>query len=102
MLSIRLSRVGKKKQPSYRLVVCEKSKDPWGTVVETMGTFNPLTQPSTIKFDLERIKYWLSKGAQPTDTVWNLFVDMKLVEGAKRLKVKISKVRKAKLAKKSA
>jgi small subunit ribosomal protein S16 len=102
MLSIRLSRVGKKKQPVYRLLVCEKSKDPWGKFVENVGLINPLTQPATLDLKADRIKYWLEKGAQPTDTVWNLFVDQKLVEGAKRLKVKISTKRKAKIAKKSA
>lgn len=102
MLSIRLSRVGKKKQPIYRLLVTEKSKDPWGKFVENVGLINPLTTPATVDLKTERVKYWLSKGAQPTDTVWNMFVDQKLVEGAKRLKIKISRRRKAKLAKKSA
>lgn len=102
MLSIRLSRVGKKKQPIYRLLVTEKSKDPWGKFVDNIGLINPLTTPATVELKTDRVKYWLSKGAQPTDTVWNLFVDQKLVEGAKRLKIKISKRRKAKLAKKSA
>ncbi|MCC7357738.1 30S ribosomal protein S16 [Candidatus Uhrbacteria bacterium] len=102
MLSIRLSRVGKKKQPIYRLVVCEKSKDPWGKIVENVGLVNPMTTPATITLKKERIEHWISKGAQPTDTVWNLFIDEKLVEGEKRKKVKISKKRKVKLAKKSA
>lgn len=101
MLTIRLSRVGKKKQPTYRLIISEKTKDPWGTNLENLGTFNPLTNPSTINFNVDRIKYWISKGAQTSDTVWNLFVDQKIVEGAKRLKVKISKKRKEKLAKKA-
>jgi ribosomal protein S16 len=61
-----------------------------------------MTSPATVELKKDRVSYWLTKGAQPTDTVWNLFVDEKLVEGAKRLKVKISKKRKAKLAKKSA
>lgn len=99
MLTIRLSRVGKKKQPSYRLLVSEKSKDPWGKYLENLGTFNPLTDPATINFNVDRIKYWIGKGAQTSDTVWNIFVDQKIVEGAKRLKVKISKKRKAKMEK---
>ncbi|MBI4433165.1 30S ribosomal protein S16 [Candidatus Uhrbacteria bacterium] len=84
MLVIRLTRVGKTKQPSYRLVVQEKSKDPWGGYVELVGQYNPRTNPSTIAFNQERITYWLSKGAQPSDTVWNLLVDQKIVTGAKR------------------
>jgi small subunit ribosomal protein S16 len=102
MLTIRLSRVGKKKQPSYRLIVSEKSKDPWGKFVENLGTYNPLRNPAEVKFDTERIKYWMSKGAQTSDTVWNLFVEQKIVEGDKKLKVKLSKKRKAKIAKKQA
>jgi len=100
MLTIRLSRVGKKKQPSYRLIVSEKTKDPWGNYLENLGLFNPRTNPPTIEFKVERIKYWLGKGAQTSATVWNILVDQKIVEGKKRLKVKLSKERKARLAKK--
>jgi len=99
MLTIRLSRVGKKKQPLYRLIVSEKTKDPWGTYLENLGTYNPMTKPATVNFKADRITHWLSKGAQASDTVWNLLVDQKLVKGDKRLKVKISKKRKEKMAK---
>ena len=99
MLTIRLSRVGKKRQPSYRLIVSEKSKDPWGKYLENLGNFNPLTQPPTITFKNDRIQYWISKGAQASDTVWNLLVDQKLVTGDKRKKQSVSKRRKEKLAK---
>jgi small subunit ribosomal protein S16 len=102
MLTIRLSRVGKKKQPSYRLIVSEKARDPWGKFLENLGTYNPRTNPSTSVFNVDRIKYWMSKGAQTSDTVWNLFVDQKIVEGDKIKKVKISTRRKAKIAKKQA
>ncbi len=98
MLTIRLSRVGKKKQPMYRLIVSEKSKDPWGRYLENLGTYNPRVHPSATTFKVARIKYWIGKGAQTSDTVWNLFVDQKIVEGDKRRKVKISKKRKEKLA----
>lgn len=102
MLSIKLRRVGKKKQPSYRFVVVEKSKDPWGKVIENIGTFNPLMNPAVMQLDKERAAEWVKKGAQPTDTVWNIFVDQGLVTGAKKLKVKISKRRKAEMEKKKA
>ncbi|MFH1621009.1 MAG: 30S ribosomal protein S16 [Patescibacteria group bacterium] len=102
MLSIRLSRVGKKKQPSYRLIVTEKSKDPWGKFIENLGIYNPLTKPSTIQFNADRIKYWISKGAQASDTVWNLLIDQNIVTGERRKKLKISKKRKEKIAKKQA
>jgi len=100
MVTIRLSRVGKKKQPSYRLVVLEKSKDPWGKYIENLGVFNPLAKTPTFDFKVDRIKYWLGQGAQPSDTVWNIFVDQKIVEGEKRRKVSITKRRTEKLAKK--
>lgn len=100
MLTIRLSRVGKKKQPSYRLIVSEKSKDPWGKVVENIGLYNPLAKPAVVAFDADRVKYWIGKGAQTSNTVWNLLVDQKIVTGDKRLKVKLSKKRKEKIAKK--
>lgn len=102
MVIIRLSRVGKKKQPSYRLIVSEKSKDPWGKYLENLGLFNPLAKPPVMDFNLDRIKYWLGQGAQVSDTVWNIFVDQKIVEGEKRKKVSITGRRKEKLAKKQA
>lgn len=83
MLSIRLSRVGKKDQPNYRLIVVDKRRDPWGNYLENLGTYNPLVKPKQVKFNVERVKYWLSVGAKPTATVWNLLVDQKLVTGAK-------------------
>lgn len=83
MLSIRLSRVGKKKMPTYRLIVTEKSRDPWGKFLENLGTLDPMAKPKKIAFNVERIKYWMSKGAQPTPTVRNLLIDMKEIEGEK-------------------
>ncbi len=86
MLTIRLSRVGKKKQPEYRLVISEKTKDSWGDALEYLGHFNPRTNPATVNFNIERIKYWLSKGAQVSDTVKNILIDQKILEGEKKLK----------------
>jgi small subunit ribosomal protein S16 len=100
MLTLRLSRVGKRKQPIYRLIVSEKGRDPWGKPLEILGNYNPRTNPATVTFKTDRVKHWISQGAQTSDTVWNLLHDLKMVEGAKRLKVKISKRRKEKLAKK--
>jgi len=95
MLSIRLSRKGKKKQPLYRVIICEKHKDPWGDYLENLGTFNPKTKE--ISLNIDRIKYWLSKGAQPSDTIWNMLVEKGVVEGKKK---KVSKISKKRLAKK--
>ena len=83
MLIIRLSRVGKKKRPSYRVVVQDRQRDPWGTSVDIVGNYNPLTSPSTVVFKEDRIKYWLEKGAQPSATVHNLLVTAGLIKGPK-------------------
>ena len=69
MLTIRLSRIGKKKKPYYRVVVIEKSRPRNGRVKELVGTYDPLKKPAEIKLDAERVKYWLGVGAQPSDTV---------------------------------
>jgi len=95
MLCLKLSRTGKKKQAYFRLLVCEKTKDPWGTYLENLGTYNPRTKESALKVD--RIKYWLSQGVQTSSTVWNLLVDKGLVEGKKKKSSRISKKRKIKI-----
>ncbi len=69
MVSIRLARIGKKKKPSYRVVVIEKRNARNGRFVEIVGTYDPLKDPAEIKLEAERIKYWLGKGAQPSNTV---------------------------------
>ena len=102
MLHIRLSRTGKRKQPLYRLIVTEKSKDPWGTFLENLGTYNPRSVPPAIAFKADRIKEWISKGAQCSETVWNLLVDQKIVEGEKVKKVRLSMKRHEKMDKASA
>ena len=61
MLAIKLARFGKKKQPTYRVIVLEKSKDPWGDYLENLGTYNPKAQPKVIQLNAERIKYWMEK-----------------------------------------
>lgn len=69
MLAIRLSRVGAKKRPHYRIVVLEKDQARDGTYLEVLGTYNPLTKPAEVKLDRERYDHWVSKGAQPSETV---------------------------------
>lgn len=69
MLRIRLSRTGKKRQPSYRVVVAEKEAKRDGRVVERIGYYNPLANPADYKIDEARALYWLSVGAQPSDAV---------------------------------
>jgi small subunit ribosomal protein S16 len=72
MIRIRLRRVGKKKQPSYRIVVADSRAPRDGRFIEMIGFYNPLTDPPTFKIKEERALYWLSQGAQPTEPVLRL------------------------------
>ena len=81
MLKLRLRRMGAKRQPSYRIVVAESRSPRDGRFIETVGIYNPKTQPMTLRVDSERAKYWLERGAQPTDTVRSLLVRVGAVEG---------------------
>ncbi len=70
---IRLRRMGRKKQPHYRIVVAERSASRDGRFIETLGHYNPRSEPVTIQVDAERAKHWMSEGATVTDTVRSLF-----------------------------
>ena len=72
MLRIRLRRVGKKKQPMYRIVVADSRAPRDGAFVESIGYYHPLENPSTIVLDDDRARHWLDKGAQPSDRVAKL------------------------------
>jgi small subunit ribosomal protein S16 len=98
MLAIRFTRVGKTKKPSYRVIVSEKSKDPWGNYLELLGNYNPHTKEAQLK--IERIQHWLKNGAQASPSVFNLLLKQGVVTGKKKKAVKISAKRKAKLDKK--
>jgi small subunit ribosomal protein S16 len=69
---MRLTRVGSKKNPIYRVVVADSRSPRDGRFIEIVGRYNPQTEPSTIDFDEDRVKEWLSKGAQPSNTVSRL------------------------------
>lgn len=68
-VKIRLRRMGAKKAPFYRVVVADSRNPRDGRFIEEIGTYNPLTDPATVKIDAELAKKWLGNGAQPTDTV---------------------------------
>ena len=68
-VKIRLSRIGAKKQPSYRVVVAEERSKRDGRIVEKIGHYDPRTDPPTVVLNEERTKYWLSVGARPTDAL---------------------------------
>ncbi len=72
MLKIRLSRVGKKKQPTYRVVIADARAARDGAFVEVIGHYNPRSQPKVIEIDADKAREWMSKGAQPTDVVRRL------------------------------
>ena len=69
MLAIQLMRTGAKKSPSYRVVVKEKRSKRDGAYLENLGTYNPTRNPAEINLKLNRVTYWIEKGAQPTNTV---------------------------------
>jgi small subunit ribosomal protein S16 len=79
VLRIRLRRVGKKKQPQYRLVIADSRAPRDGAFIETIGTYNPLTEPATVVVDEERTKGWLDKGAVPSDRVVKILAGKGLV-----------------------
>jgi small subunit ribosomal protein S16 len=82
MLKIRLQRTGRINQPSYRIIVTEHARSPkTGNFVEELGTYNPATKAHTLKED--RVKYWLSVGAQASGTMHNMLVRLGVVKGKK-------------------
>lgn len=72
MLKIKLTRIGKKNQPQYRIVVAEARSKRDGTFIDQLGYYNPLTNPSTFKIESDKYSHWLQKGAQPTPTIRQL------------------------------
>ena len=102
MLKIRLSRVGKRKKPLYRMVVSENTKDMYGDHLEILGQYNPHTKDLTVKND--RVEHWLKMGAQASESATNLLMKLGLIKADKKAKaVSVSKKRQTKLdAKKTA
>ena len=71
-VKIRLARHGAKKRPYYRIVVADSRAPRDGKFIDEVGRYNPLTEPVTVKLDMEKVEKWLANGAQPTDTVARL------------------------------
>ncbi len=94
MLIIRLSRVGRKNDPSFRIVLQEKHRAPTGKVIEFLGFYNSRLKQKSFKE--ERIKYWLGEGAQVSDTVHNLLVSAKIIDKPKRKATSTSKKKREK------
>ena len=72
MLSIRLTRMGAKKKPFYRIIVAEKRSKRDGRFVESVGYYDPCRNPADLKINRERVSYWIERGAQPSETVRSL------------------------------
>lgn len=87
MVRIRLRQVGAKRQPSYRIVAADKESPRDGRFIEILGFYNPRTDPATITLKEDRIYDWLSKGAQPSESVSQLFRSAGLSERYERFKV---------------
>ena len=92
-VKIRLTRMGDKKSPFYRVVVADSRSPRDGKNIDIIGTYNPKTQPAEIKIDAEKATKWIANGAQPTDTVRSLLVGAGVLE-AKPMPAKTSAVKK--------
>ena len=84
MVKIRLMRMGMKGAPSYRIVVADVNSPRDGRIIENIGWYNPLTEPSTINVEVERAKHWLSVGAQPTTSVVSLLIRSGIIDRPSR------------------
>ena len=82
MLAIRLMRMGAKKSPSYRVVVKEKLSKRDGAYVENVGVYNPTREPAEVRLKMDRVNYWIGRGAQPTDTVRQLISQQSKAQAA--------------------
>ena len=80
MVAMRLTRIGSKKRPFYRIVVIEKRKARNGRFLEVLGQYNPLANPAQINLNSERAQYWLSKGAEPSETVRSILRKREIVK----------------------
>ena len=80
MVKIRLRRAGAKKAPFYKVVVADSRAPRDGRFIEEIGTYNPMTDPSEIKIDAQKVNEWIAKGAQPTDTAKNILSEVGVME----------------------
>ncbi|MEZ4499068.1 MAG: 30S ribosomal protein S16 [Thermomicrobiales bacterium] len=80
MVKLRLKRVGAKQRPSYRIIAAESSSPRDGRFIEQVGFYDPQTEPATVTLNEERVRHWLSVGAQPSDTVRSLLRQNGIIE----------------------
>lgn len=80
MVAIRLTRIGSKKRPYYRIVVIDKRRARNGRFLEVLGQYNPIANPVQMEINSERAQYWLSKGAEPSETVRSILRKKEIVK----------------------
>lgn len=80
LVKIKLRRMGKKKEPSFRIIVIDSRKQPKSSYIENLGHYNPRSEKENLSVDMERLEYWLRNGAQPTESVKNLINKLKAKE----------------------
>lgn len=95
-VKMRLTRMGDKKNPMYRIVVVDARKAATGEYIDCVGKYHPTSNPVVLEFDAEKAKDWLSKGVQPTDTVRNLLVRAGVTEKPAKLSPSKTKGKKSK------
>ena len=95
-VKMRLTRLGDKKDPFYRIVITDSRKARDGAYIDKVGYYNPTTVPAEIVVDEEKAKDWLKKGVQPTETVKNILVNKGIIEKSAKLSPAKTKVRKSK------
>ena len=80
MVAMRLNRIGSKKRPYYRIVVIDKRRARGGRFLEVLGQYNPIANPVQMEINTERAQYWLSKGAEPSETVRSILRKKEIVK----------------------
>jgi small subunit ribosomal protein S16 len=80
LVTMRLARIGSKKRPYYRIVVIEKRRARNGRFLEILGQYNPIANPTQVEINSERAQYWLSKGAEPSETVRSILRKKEIVK----------------------
>jgi small subunit ribosomal protein S16 len=96
MVVIRLSRVGKKNSPAYRVVVADKQRAAKRKYIEVIGHYNPTQKPKIVEIDKDRALLWISKGAKPSDTVNNLMADLGIIKKSDKVNKVYGKAKKKK------
>ena len=95
-VKMRLTRMGDKKSPFYRIVVTDSRNARDGAYIDKVGHYNPTAQPAEIVLDVEKAKAWIAKGVQPTETVKNILVNKGVIPKSDKLSPAKTKVRKSK------